>query len=224
MHPILSFDHVFKSYKDGDTTLDVLKDIDFSIDKGEFIGLVGPSGAGKSTLLSLAGALLTPSQGQIRLNGKPMAAMTPKEQTALRLESIGFIFQSAHLVPYLNVQEQLIFVSRQLGLPNASAHEKAKALLEKIGLEHRIRHYPSQLSGGERQRVAIARAMINNPDLILADEPTASLDFSRARTIIQWLNSEVKEHEKAALMVTHDSRMLQFCDRVIRLEDGMCTS
>ncbi|WP_332237292.1 ABC transporter ATP-binding protein [Sporolactobacillus sp. KGMB 08714] len=220
METILSFNHVDKVYKDGDTTLDVLKDISLEIKKGEFVGLVGPSGAGKSTLLSLAGALIAPSRGQILLNGKAIASMRAKERTALRLKSIGFIFQSAHLVPYLNVQEQLIFISRLQGNSKNQSVRLANELLEKMGLADRVRHFPEQLSGGEKQRVAIARAMINQPDLILADEPTASLDYKRAKAVIHWLSREVKDQEKGALMVTHDSRMLDFCDHVIQLEDG----
>lgn len=220
METILSFNHVDKVYKDGDTTLDVLKDISLEIKKGEFVGLVGPSGAGKSTLLSLAGALIAPSRGQILLNGKAIASMKAKERTALRLKSIGFIFQSAHLVPYLNVQEQLIFISRLQGNSKNQSVRLANELLEKMGLADRVRHFPEQLSGGEKQRVAIARAMINQPDLILADEPTASLDYKRAKAVIHWLSREVKDQEKGALMVTHDSRMLDLCDHVIQLEDG----
>ncbi|MCI1857803.1 MAG: ABC transporter ATP-binding protein [Sporolactobacillus sp.] len=220
MKTILTFVHVKKSYRDGDATLDVLKDISFSIHKGEFVALVGPSGAGKSTLLSLAGALMLPTGGKVTLNGKVTTAMRLKERIALRLRSIGFIFQSAHLIPYLTAREQLLFVSGLRHTPKQEARQRADRLLEKAGLAARSQYYPSQLSGGERQRVAIARALMNRPDLILADEPTASLDFKRAKAIIHWLNDEVRSHGKAALMITHDTRMLACCDRVIYLEDG----
>ncbi|MCO7175374.1 ABC transporter ATP-binding protein [Sporolactobacillus kofuensis] len=221
---ILSFKDVAKSYPDGENTLDILQAIDFQLNKGEFIGLVGPSGAGKSTLLSLAGALLNPTQGEIYLDGISMASLSPKEQTALRLSKIGFIFQSAHLVPYLNVKEQLLFVAKLHGTAKGDANHHADELLDKLGLTHRSKHYPDKLSGGEQQRIAIARAMMNDPSLILADEPTASLDFSRATSVVEWLSHEVNEQGKGALMVTHDERMLRFCDRVIQLEDGKIRS
>lgn len=218
--PVLIFSHVVKSFKDGDTCLDILKDISFTLNEGEFIGLVGPSGAGKSTLLSLAGALSSPSEGEIVLNGTPVSAMSERQHTALRLKEIGFIFQSAHLVPFLTVREQLLFVSRLLHRPDKEAERRAYELLNRLDLSQRVSHYPDKLSGGERQRVAIARALMNDPSLILADEPTASLDLRRAKTVVAWLNHKVKAEGKGVLMVTHDERMLEWCDRVIRLEDG----
>ncbi|MFT8390312.1 MAG: ABC transporter ATP-binding protein [Sporolactobacillus sp.] len=220
MDAILHFDHVNKSFQDGSERLNVLQDISFSIEKGEFVGLIGPSGAGKSTLLSLAGALMTPTSGQIYLDGRPIAERTPKEQTALRLRSIGFIFQSAHLVPYLTVKEQFLFLGKLLKKPAKQAAEEAASLLQKMDLTDRANHYPEQLSGGERQRVAIARAMANRPSLILSVVRSSSVDFQRAQTVIHWLSNAVKKQGSGALMVTHDSRMLELCDRVIQLNDG----
>ncbi|WP_100486314.1 ABC transporter ATP-binding protein [Sporolactobacillus pectinivorans] len=221
---ILTFNHVGKTYPDGEMPLNILKDITFSLKKGEFIGLVGPSGAGKSTLLSLAGALISPSTGDIILNGASISSMSAMEQTALRLKEVGFIFQNAHLVPYLTAREQLLFVARLLKEPKKSRIRRADELLDKLGLSSRFHYYPDKLSGGEKQRVAIARAMMNQPSLVLADEPTASLDYQRAKEVVEWLHQEVTNHEKGVLMVTHDTRMLDLCDRVIRLEDGHITA
>lgn len=201
---LLKLDQVSKVYGEGDTEVTALHPITLDVKEGEFIGIVGPSGSGKSTLLSIAGALLSPSKGNIYVSGKDITRLSEKEMTEVRLKRIGFIFQFANLVPFLTVKEQLLYIAKLKGENKTEANEYATELLKTFGLTHRINHYPRQLSGGEKQRVAIARAFMNNPDLILADEPTASLDSKRAREVVEMMKHEVKKNKKAAIMITHD--------------------
>ncbi|MGE7869309.1 ABC transporter ATP-binding protein [Bacillus paramycoides] len=217
---LLKLDKVSKVYGEGDTEVTALHPITLDVKEGEFIGIVGPSGSGKSTLLSIAGALLSPSKGNIYVSGKDITRLSEKEMTEVRLKRIGFIFQFANLVPFLTVKEQLLYIAKLKGENKTEANEYATELLKTFGLTHRINHYPRQLSGGEKQRVAIARAFMNNPDLILADEPTASLDSKRAREVVEMMKHEVKKNKKAAIMITHDEKMLDVCDRILTLRDG----
>ncbi|CAH2465061.1 MULTISPECIES: ABC transporter ATP-binding protein [Bacillus] len=217
---LLKLDQVSKVYGEGDTEVTALHPITLDVREGEFIGIVGPSGSGKSTLLSIAGALLSPSKGNIYVSGKDITSLSEKEMTEVRLKRIGFIFQFANLVPFLTVKEQLLYIAKLKGENKTEANEYATELLKTFGLTHRINHYPRQLSGGEKQRVAIARAFMNNPDLILADEPTASLDSKRAREVVEMMKNEVKKNKKAAIMITHDEKMLDVCDRILTLRDG----
>ncbi|MGE8078749.1 ABC transporter ATP-binding protein [Peribacillus loiseleuriae] len=216
----LLLENISKVYGDGDTSVKVLDDVSLQVKAGEFVAVVGPSGSGKSTFLSITGALLSPTSGRIIIGDKEINKLSPKKMNQLRLEKIGFVFQSANLIPYLTVQDQLLLISELSGMQNKQAKNRADNLLDRLGLSHRKNHYPESLSGGERQRVAIARAWMNNPDIILADEPTASLDSERGRAVVQMLADEVKLHRKAAIMVTHDKRMLDLCDRVVYIEDG----
>ncbi|OMD66364.1 hemin ABC transporter ATP-binding protein [Paenibacillus odorifer] len=204
---------VTKNYGDGDTTVSVLNNLNLIVNEGEFVAVLGPSGTGKSTFLSAAGALLTPTSGEIFIDGESLTDKSKSELTELRLEKIGFMFQSAQLLPYLKVEEQLLFVAKQ-------AKERAADLMKRLDIWKRRNHYPEQLSGGEKQRVAIARAWMNKPAILFADEPTASLDFKRGREVVRMIADEVKSEGKAAVMVTHDERMLEWCDRVLHLEDG----
>ncbi|EZH64587.1 hemin ABC transporter ATP-binding protein [Bacillaceae bacterium JMAK1] len=220
MNAKLSLQHVQKTFTDGDRTLTVLKDVSFDIFPGEFVAIVGPSGSGKSTMLSIAGALLSPTSGKLLLDGKNIADASEKERQLIRLHQIGFIFQSSHLLPYLTVKDQLMLMTRLSKESKKDAEQRAERLLTELGLRHRLHQYPERLSGGERQRVAIARAWMNEPDLILADEPTASLDTERGQHVIEQLAHQVKQQKRAAIMVTHDERMLTYCDRIITLEDG----
>ncbi|MED0963554.1 ABC transporter ATP-binding protein [Bacillus paramycoides] len=217
---LLKLDKVSKVYGEGDTEVTALHPITLDVKEGEFIGIVGPSGSGKSTLLSIAGALLSPSKGNIYVSGQDITSLSEKEMTDVRLKRIGFIFQFANLVPFLTVKEQLLYIAKLKGENKAEADTFATELLETFGLSHRINHYPRQLSGGEKQRVAIARAFMNDPDLILADEPTASLDSKRAREVVEMMKHEVKKNKKAAIMITHDEKMLDVCDRILTLRDG----
>ncbi|HFK1764676.1 MULTISPECIES: ABC transporter ATP-binding protein [Bacillus] len=220
MTSLLKLDKVSKVYGEGNTEVTALHPMSLDVKAGEFIGIVGPSGSGKSTLLSIAGALLSPSKGDIYIREKNITKLSEKEMTDIRLKKIGFIFQFANLVPYLNVKEQLLYIAKLKKDNKQESEKRADHLLAAFGLGERKNHYPNQLSGGEKQRVAIARAFMNNPDLILADEPTASLDSKRAREVVEMMKREVKESQKAAIMITHDERMLDVCDRILTLRDG----
>jgi len=217
---ILRLENITKSFGDGDSTITILNDISMSLTRGEFVAIAGPSGSGKSTLLSIIGALLTPSSGNVILDNKDISEYKPNKLTAVRKDKIGFIFQSANLIPYLTIKDQLMLI-RNISKENKKIYDKRAAeLIEHLGLNHRIKTYPNQLSGGERQRVAIARAFMNDPDIVLADEPTASLDSERGKKVVDMISNEVKAKNKAAIMVTHDERVLHVCDRVLYLEDG----
>ncbi|CAF1840157.1 ABC transporter ATP-binding protein [Bacillus subtilis] len=216
----LILDHVDKVFGDGESSVKVLDQVSLEVKAREFVAVVGPSGSGKSTFLSIAGALLSPTRGRIMIDGSDISQVTKKKMNRIRLEKIGFVFQSSNLIPYLTVLDQLLLIPKLAGSSNNKAEQRAVNLLQKLGLKHRMNSYPQSLSGGERQRVAIARAWMNDPEIILADEPTASLDSERGRTIVKMLADEVKSREKAAVMVTHDKRMLDLCDRVVYIEDG----
>ncbi|MBY7141853.1 ABC transporter ATP-binding protein [Virgibacillus sp. NKC19-3] len=213
----LIMESVSKIYKDGPKEFRALDNVSLEVNRGEFIAIIGPSGSGKSTMLSTAGALLSPSSGRIFLDGENTANLSSKQITNRRLEKIGFVFQAAHLIPYLKVKDQLKVINV---IARNKQGERGKELLEHFGLTHRTMNYPSELSGGERQRVAIARALVNDPKLILADEPTASLDSKRGRQVVEMLANEIKTRGKAGIMVTHDERVLDLCDRVITIRDG----
>ncbi|PEZ82346.1 MULTISPECIES: ABC transporter ATP-binding protein [Bacillaceae] len=216
----LLFENVSKIYGEGDNKVTALDNISLSVRAGEFVAIVGPSGSGKSTFLSIAGALLSPSKGRLLLNDEDITTLSPKELTRVRLEKIGFVFQSSNLVPYLTVRDQLLLLSELIGKRDKKTMKKADELISHLGLGHRADHLPDALSGGERQRVAIARSLMNDPEIILADEPTASLDSKRGRDVVEMLAHEVKSRNKAAIMVTHDERMLDLCDRVVNITDG----
>ncbi|WP_203340238.1 ABC transporter ATP-binding protein [Planococcus beijingensis] len=219
----LTLKNVTKSFKEGDSTVDALKNVSLTVEPGDFIAIIGPSGSGKSTLLYIAGALLQPSTGEVLVNGTNIGEMKETELSSFRLTDIGFILQTANLIPYLNVLDQLLLVRRMKGKVAPKDMEFARTLLNDLGLGQKLGKFPNELSGGERQRVAIARAFVNNSNIILADEPTASLDSNRAFEVVKQIRKEVKDRNKAAIMVTHDERMLEFCDKVYRMEDGVLT-
>ncbi|EAE7281461.1 ABC transporter ATP-binding protein [Listeria monocytogenes] len=212
--------NISKNYQDGEQVIEVLKNVSLEVAQGEFVAIVGPSGAGKSTFLSIAGALLSPTEGEIAIGGTALNNMSEKALTKVRLDKVGFIFQGANLIPYLSVRDQLLVIAELSGEKGSAAKERADKLLQELGLTARQNNYPESLSGGEKQRVAIARALMNDPDIILADEPTASLDANRGHKVVQMIADEVKRKNKAAIMVTHDERVLDLVDRVIRIEDG----
>ncbi|MER2108307.1 MAG: ABC transporter ATP-binding protein [Solibacillus sp.] len=215
--------NVTKSFKEGDSTVDALKNVSLTVNPGDFIAIIGPSGSGKSTLLSIAGALLQPTTGEVLVNGTDIGKMKEKDLSAFRLTQVGFILQTSNLIPYLTVLDQLLLVRKMKGKVTSKETEYAKTLLTDLGLGDKLKKFPNELSGGERQRVAIARAFVNNSNIILADEPTASLDSKRAFEVVKQIRKEVKDRNKAAVMVTHDERMLEFCDKVYRMEDGLLT-
>lgn len=214
---VLAFKQVTKSFKDGDQTIEALKQTDFSIEAGEFVALIGPSGSGKSTFLTIAGGLQTPSSGQFLVNGKDYTNLSEKERSRLRFKDIGFILQASNLIPFLTVKQQLELVDK---LTKNKQKAKRQQLFEDLGITKLANKLPQDLSGGERQRVAIARALYHDPVIILADEPTASLDTEKAFEVVELLAKESKEKNKAIIMVTHDNRMIDYCDKVYRMQDG----
>ncbi|HBV03257.1 MAG TPA: ABC transporter ATP-binding protein [Staphylococcus sp.] len=216
----LVVEHVTKSFGEKDAKTQVLNDINFTANKGELIVLNGASGSGKSTLLSIIGGLLDKSSGDITLDDLSYVDLSDKKLTDMRLNQIGFIFQSSHLIPYLNVTDQLMYVGQMAGMSKNEAKKRAEKLLIDIGLEHRLKSYPNELSGGEKQRVAIMRAWMNEPKLILADEPTASLDSNRAIEVVKMIRDNVKNNQSIGIMITHDERSFEFADKVIKLSDG----
>ncbi|KHF39285.1 ABC transporter ATP-binding protein [Halalkalibacter okhensis] len=217
---ILEIKDVSKDFGDGSSTIRVLKNINLTVKQGEFIAIVGPSGSGKSTLLSVIGALLSPTEGEIMIDHEVIQLQSKKRLSQLRAKKIGFIFQAANLIPYLNVSSQLKLVNQIANNSKGTGEKRAQELLSRLDLHQRVNNFPSELSGGEKQRVAIARAFMNDPSIILADEPTASLDSVRGRKVVEMISQEVKSRNKAAIMVTHDERMLDLCDKVYVMKDG----
>ncbi|WP_054957819.1 ABC transporter ATP-binding protein [Paenibacillus dakarensis] len=220
MNKGLELSNITKYYTEGGNRITALDHVSISVAPGEFAAVVGPSGSGKSTFLSIAGALLKASEGEVHLNGHNISKLSDKELSGIRLKEIGFIMQSSNLVPYLNVLDQLLLVKKMSGKVTAEDKKFAVMLLEELGLGAKLKSFPEELSGGEKQRTAIARSLINDPNVILADEPTASLDTNRAYEVVSLIAKEVKSRRKAAIMVTHDERMLEYCDKVYHMEDG----
>lgn len=216
-------DNVSKYYKVGDQEFRVLNHVSITVHPGQFVAVIGPSGSGKSTFLSIAGALLKPSEGNVIINGIRLSDLKPKELAKLRLEQIGFILQPSNLVPYLTVLDQLLVVKKMAGSMTNKDKRFAQELLEEVCLGDKLHKFPDQLSGGERQRAAIARAFMNDPGIILADEPTASLDTQRAFEVVELISHGVRSRNKAAIMVTHDERLLKYCDKVYQMLDGNLT-
>ena len=219
---VLEFRNVTKSYQDGNKEIEALKETNFKIEEGQFIAIIGPSGSGKSTFLTLAGGLQTPSKGQIIINGKGYTNLSEKERAKLRFNDIGFVLQASNLVPFLTAKQQLELVDR-INKRKRQTLQDQKSLFKELGIDHLENKLPKDLSGGERQRLAIARALYNNPAIILADEPTASLDSDRAFEVVDLLLKECKEKNKSIIMVTHDNRMIEKCDHVYRMKDGILT-
>ena len=219
---VLEFINVTRSYQDGNKEIEALKETNFKIEEGKFIAIIGPSGSGKSTFLTLAGGLQTPSKGQIIINGKEYTNLSEKERSKLRFNDIGFVLQASNLVPFLTAKQQLELVDR-INKEKRQKLQDQKSLFKELGIDHLENKLPKDLSGGERQRLAIARALYNNPAIILADEPTASLDSDRAFEVVDLLSKECKEKNKSIIMVTHDNRMIEKCDHVYRMKDGILT-
>lgn len=217
----IEFINVDKKFLDGDTTIEALKPTNFSVERGKFVAVIGPSGSGKSTFLTLAGGLQAPTSGEVRINNQPFSLEDEKKRSSIRFSEIGFILQASNLVPFLTVEKQLYLVDKVNKVK--SNHEKINHLLEELQVSKLKNKYPDEISGGERQRVAIARSLYNNPSVILADEPTASLDSDRAFEVVKILARETKEKNKATIMVTHDQRLLESCDAVYVMNDGILT-
>jgi putative ABC transport system ATP-binding protein len=211
---------VIKTFETDTGSINAVDQVSFSVSHGEFVALVGPSGSGKTTMLSILAALLTPTSGQVLIDGQDLARMGEAQRVALRREKIGFTFQSNNLIPFLSALENVEFMLRLNQRFDKSGKLRAAELLSRLGLGERLNNLPNQMSGGQQQRVAIARALIHSPTLVLADEPTASLDTERAFQVVQTFAALIHENQRAGIMVTHDLRMVQYTDRVLQMRDG----
>jgi len=211
---------VIKTYTSESGTINAVDDVSLRVAAGEFVALVGPSGSGKTTMLSILAALLQPSSGKILLDGDDLAGMSDLERVDMRREKIGFTFQANNLVPYLTAVENVELMLRLNNKLDKAGKLRARELLARLGLGERLHNLPGQMSGGQQQRVAIARALIHNPSLVLADEPTASLDTERAYQVVETFAGLIHEQKRAGIMVTHDLRMCEFVDRVLLMRDG----
>ena len=225
MANVLEMKNIYKKYGEKHTEVIALKELSFAVQPGEFVAVIGPSGSGKSTFLTIAAGLQAPTSGEVIVGGQSLNKLTKKQRLAQRLaqrfQKIGFILQSSNLVPILTVEDQFHLIEKvDKSRKNSELKEQ---LLETLGLKELRNSYPRDLSGGERQRVAIACALYHEPDVILADEPTASLDTEKAFDVVQLLAKEAKEKDKGIIMVTHDERLLKYCDRVVRIRDGELT-
>lgn len=218
---LLEVKNICKTYGSGETTVKALKDVSFSVPKGEYVAIVGESGSGKSTLLNMIGALDTPTSGKVLIDGKDIFSMNDKKLTVFRRRNIGFIFQAFNLVPELTVEQNIIFpVLLDYQKPDKKYLEE---LLTVLNLKERRNHLPSQLSGGQQQRVAIGRALITKPKLILADEPTGNLDSKNSQDVIDLLTQASRHYQQTILMITHNQNLTASVDRVFRVTDGVLT-
>jgi putative ABC transport system ATP-binding protein len=214
-------ENLSKHFGKDDNFVDVIQNASFSINKGELVALVAPSGAGKTTLLLMIGCVEDPSSGRIWLGDEEVYnnKWLTKETRKIRREKIGFIFQAHYLIPFLNIIDNLTLLPQANGISDKEAKAKAKELLKYFDIADKEKAMPSQLSGGQNQRVAIARALMNNPEIVLADEPTAALDMQRSVDVIKMLKKIALEQNVAIVMVTHDDRMLPYCDRIMKIEN-----
>lgn len=218
---IIALENIRKSYADGNQMHHVLNQLNLSVEPNEFVAILGPSGSGKSTLLAIAGLLLSADEGRIRITGQDLTGLNQGQWTQKRLELLGFIFQDHQLLSYMKIGDQLELVAKLKGEKDKKKRqEEVKALLADLGIEACYHQYPNQMSGGQKQRAAIARAFIGNPQVILADEPTASLDPDRGQEIAQLIQKEVKSKNKSAIMVTHDRSILTYVDTIYELKHG----
>ena len=213
---------VTKRYQNGDETIEALADVDFRAERGEMVTVIGPSGSGKSTMLNVIGSLDTPTTGTVRIQTRDVTAFTEDELTEERRSAIGFVFQEFHLLPTLTAVENVELPS--MWEPTIDRRDRAVDLLRRVGLGDRLDHTPDELSGGQRQRVAIARALINEPDIVLADEPTGNLDRETGETILEELTALQTNENVAVVAVTHDEQLVEYGDRVVELVDGRVTA
>ncbi|NLJ88378.1 MAG: ABC transporter ATP-binding protein [Epulopiscium sp.] len=217
---VIEAKNLYKSFQLGDNLVEVLKDINLNIKKGEFVSIMGPSGSGKSTLLYLLGGLDKPTSGSIKINGKELSVMNDKEESIMRRRDVGFVFQFYNLIPNLNVEENIMLPILLDGKKIKDYKEKLDEILEIVGLEDRREHTPRELSGGQQQRVAIARALVNDPDIILADEPIGNLDSKTGTDIMILLKKINEEKNKTIVQVTHSMEAAEYGNRIIKVKDG----
>ncbi len=216
---VIELESVSKRYETGGEVVDALDCVDFAAARGEMVTVIGPSGSGKSTMLNMIGLLDTPTDGRVRLDRQDVTDCTADELTEQRRSTIGFVFQDFHLLPMLSATENVELPS--MWDTSVDRRERAETLLRRVGLGDRLEHTPDELSGGQRQRVAIARSLINEPDILLADEPTGNLDQETGRTILEELTRLKTDEDVAIVSVTHDEQMLEYADRVVRIVDGV---
>jgi len=221
MTTALTTTNLSKTYGEGHTAVNAVSNATFALEENEFVALVGPSGSGKTTLLSMIGGLLTPTQGTVEIGGATVTDLSARERTRFRSRSVGFVFQSFNLVPFLTARENLEMMAPIAGLDRGRIRTRTTELLGELGLAERDDNLPEELSGGERQRVAIGRALVTDPEIILVDEPTASLDSERGAQVVRLLAEEIKGRGKTGIMVTHDMRMVTYTDRSIAIADGV---
>ncbi|HEX8893346.1 MAG TPA: ABC transporter ATP-binding protein [Terriglobales bacterium] len=220
MSSAISVRNVTKEFVEGPNRVQVLHGVDFDVEQGEVVLLMGPSGSGKTTLLSIMGCILRATSGSVELAGREVATLSERELPAIRLENIGFIFQGFNLFPTLTVGENVELALDLKGVRGSKAKKEAGWLLDQVGLAAKRDSFPSDLSGGQKQRVAIARALSGSPSVILADEPTAALDSQSGRNVMEMMHELAHKHGRAVVVVTHDSRVLEFGDRIVHMEDG----
>lgn len=217
----IKIENLNKHFGKGDAFVDVIHDANFVVNEGELVALIAPSGAGKTTLLMMLGCVEEPNSGTVWIGGEKVYEnrWLTKETRKLRREKIGFIFQAHYLIPFLNIIDNLTLLPQANKIKEKESQKKARELLKYFDIADKERAMPSQLSGGQNQRVAIARALMNNPGIILADEPTAALDMSRSVDVVKMLKKIAVEQNVAIVMVTHDDRMLQYCDKIMKIEE-----
>lgn len=219
-HEVIRAKRLTKIYREGATELRALQSVDLDVRAGELTLLMGPSGSGKTTLLSILGCILRASDGKLEVLGEDVGSLAENELPRIRREAIGFVFQGFNLFPTLTAAENVALALDLRGIRGAAAQKRAEDLLAEVGLSLKARSFPAELSGGQKQRVAIARALAGDPPILLADEPTAALDSTSGRTVIELLQRLAHQHGRAVVVVTHDPRVLSFGDRIIHLEDG----
>ncbi|MBZ3777083.1 ABC transporter ATP-binding protein [Lentilactobacillus otakiensis] len=220
---VIELKNINKYFGTGISRVHVLQDINFAADRGQLILVVGPSGSGKSTFLTIAGGLQTPTSGSVEVEGKPVEKLSKAQRDKLRLNQVGFVLQSYNLVPYLKVREQFEFVDKIKKQGNLNKPELAD-LLKQLGISELVDKFPGELSGGQTQRVAIARALYANPDIVLADEPTAALDSEKVMEVGKLFKELAETRNKAVVVVTHDTRLLEYADKVYEIMDGKMKS
>ncbi|MBZ8174475.1 ABC transporter ATP-binding protein [Staphylococcus delphini] len=218
---MLKFQNVTKSFQDGQQVIEAVKPTTLQFEQGELIAIVGPSGSGKSTFLTMAGALQTPTSGDITIGTQQITNLSQKALARVRMEQIGFILQTSNLVPFLTVKQQFQLLKKRK--KDVLAQEDFDALIEQLGLDSIMNQLPSEISGGQKQRVAIAKAIYTNPDIILADEPTAALDTENAMAVMEILKNQSQRRNKMCMIVTHDERLTAYCDKVFEMKDGVLT-
>src|ERR1700719_3300236 len=220
MQPAIAVRAVQKTYAEGAAGVPALRGVDLDVQPGELVMLMGPSGSGKTTLLSIMGCILSPTSGSVQIAGKEVGSLSENQLSAIRLEHIGFVFQGFNLFPTLTAGENVELMLDLKGIRGDKAKRRSLELLEQVGLAEKYASFPADLSGGQKQRVAIARALAGDPQIILADEPTAALDSHTGRTVMEMMSELAHQRGRAVVIVTHDSRVMDFADRIVKIEDG----